>query len=72
MTFQHHLFPFFNVYLCIWLCRVLVAAHEIQFPDQIWNVGPLHWERGVPATGPAGKSLGHGDQTTRLDWQMLS
>ena len=35
----------------------LVLACRIQFPDQGWNLGPLHWERGVPATGPPGKSL---------------
>ena len=32
-------------------------ACGIQFPDQGWNPGPLHWERGVPLTGPPGKSL---------------
>lgn len=26
-------------------------------PDQGWNVGPLHWELGVLAAGPSGKSL---------------
>ena len=26
-------------------------------PDQGLNLGPLHWERGVLATGPPGKSL---------------
>ena len=41
----------------IWLPSVLVAAHGIEFPDQGWNVGPLHWKLGVLATGPPGKSL---------------
>ena len=27
-----------------------------QFPDQGLNLGPLHWECGVLATGPLGKS----------------
>ena len=26
------------------------------FPDKGWNPGPLHWEHGVLATGPPGKS----------------
>ena len=32
----------------------LVVACGIQFPDQGWNLGPLHWEQGVSATGPPG------------------
>ena len=56
---------FFNIYfyLFIWLCWVLVAACgllavacEIQFPDQGQNPCVLHWEHGVLATGPSGKS----------------
>ena len=39
-----------------WLCFVLVAACEIYFPEQRVNSGPLHWESGVLATGPSGKS----------------
>ena len=27
-------------------------------PDQGWNLGPLHWELGVLATGAPGKSRG--------------
>ena len=45
-----NVFFFFNVF--IWLCQVLVITCGIQFPDQ----GPLHWEHGVAATGPPGKS----------------
>ena len=26
----------------------------IWFPDQGFNLGPLHWEHGILATGPAG------------------
>ena len=37
----------------------LVVACGIQFPDQGSNPGPLHWEHGVPATGPPGKSQNH-------------
>ena len=36
--------------------ELLVTAHGIQFPDQGWNPGPLHWELRVLATGPPGKS----------------
>ena len=34
-------------------------ACGIQFPDQGSNLGPLHWEHGVLATGPLRKSLVH-------------
>ena len=44
------------IYLFIWLHQVLVAAYGIWFPDQGLNLGPLHWEPGVLATGPLGKS----------------
>ena len=37
-------------------CELLVVACEIYFHDQRWNLGPLHWEHGVLATGPPGKS----------------
>ena len=35
---------------------MLVAAHGVYFPDQGSNLGPLHWEPKVLATGPPGKS----------------
>ena len=38
-------------------CKLLVAACGIYFPDQGLNLGPLHWESGVLATGPPGKFL---------------
>ena len=34
----------------------LAAASGIYFPDQGLNLSPLHWELGVLATGPPGKS----------------
>ena len=34
-----------------------VAASGSMFPDQGWNLGPLHWKHGVLATGPLGKSF---------------
>ena len=37
-------------------CRLLAVACGIQFPNQGLNLGPLHWERGVLATRPPGKS----------------
>ena len=37
--------------------ELLVTAHGIQFLDQGSNLGPLHQERRVLATGPPGKSL---------------
>ena len=37
--------------------KLLVAACGIQFPDLGSNLGPLHWEHRVLATGPSGKSL---------------
>ena len=45
---------FFLVF--IWLGRVLVAACRKYFADQRSNLRPLHWECGVLATGPPGKS----------------
>lgn len=36
-------------------CELLLAAYRIQFPDQVSNPGPLHWEQGVLATRPPGK-----------------
>ena len=48
---------FFAGLFLIWLCQVLVVAYGSQFPDQGSNPGPLHWEHGVSATGPPGKSL---------------
>ena len=38
-------------------CELLVAACGIQLPDQGSNPSLVHWEHGVPATGPPGKSL---------------
>ena len=38
-------------------CEPLVAACGIEFPDWGSNRGPLHWQRGVLATGPPGNSL---------------
>ena len=37
-------------------CKLLVVVCENQFPAHRLNPGPLHQERGVLATGPAGKS----------------
>ena len=47
---------FFILILFIWLHQVLVAACEILFPDQGLNLGLLHWELRVLATGPREKS----------------
>ena len=47
----------FKRYLFIWLHQVFLAAYGIQFPDQALNLGLLHWEHRVLATGPSGKSL---------------
>ena len=45
-----------NIYLFIRLHQALVVACGIWFPDQELNPGPLHWEHGVLATEPLGKS----------------
>ena len=37
--------------------QLLLVAGGILFPDQERNLGPLHWEHGVLATGSPGKSL---------------
>ena len=36
--------------------RTVSCSMWDQFLDQGWNPGPLHWENGVLATGPPGKS----------------
>ena len=36
-----------------------VTACRNQFPDQVWNLGPLHWECRVLATRPPEKSPGY-------------
>ena len=36
-------------------CKLLVVVYEIYFPDQRSNLGPLHREPRVVATGPPGK-----------------
>ena len=33
-----------------------VEACRTRFPDQGLNLGPLHWEHGILASGPPGKS----------------
>ena len=38
-------------------CECSIAACGIQSPDQGSNPGSLHWEQGVVAAGPPGKSL---------------
>ena len=40
----------------VMVCQLLSAACGIQFPDQGLNLGPLHWELRVPATGPPERS----------------
>ena len=42
------------------VCELLVVACGTWFPDQGSNPGPLHWECGVLATGPSGRSLHSG------------
>ena len=37
--------------------ELLAVACGIQFSDQRLNLSPLHWEFGILATGPPGKSL---------------
>ena len=48
---------YFIFLIFIWLHQVLVIACGIYLPDQGSNPGSLHWECGVLATGPLGKSL---------------
>ena len=75
-------FFFFLLFLLlfIWLCWVLVVTHGIQLPDQGLNLSPLHWEHGVLATGPPGKSptgrfnaaTCHGTFVACMLWETLS
>lgn len=54
------------LFLFIPLHRVLVGAREI--PDQRSSPGPLHWECGVLATAPLGKSLEYYLLLEGLQW----
>ena len=50
---------FFFKYVFIWLLgshSVFIAAWGIWLPDQGSNLGPLHWEHRLLATGPPGNS----------------
>ena len=38
-------------------CGSLNYTFGVKFPDRGLNLGPLHWEYGVLATGPLGKTL---------------
>ena len=44
-------FLFLNIYLFICLFWILGVACGI-LADQGWNLGPLHWQRGVLVSGP--------------------
>ena len=46
-----------KIFFFIWLCRVLVVTCGIKFPDQGSNLGSLHWELRILATGPSEKPL---------------
>ena len=60
----HYILFFFFFFLLIHLfgyahCGMwglLIVACGIQFPEQGWNLGPMHWEHRVLATGPPEKS----------------
>ena len=45
----------FNIYLSIWLPRVLVVVRGIWVSNQGLSPGPQDWELGVRATGQPGK-----------------
>ena len=55
----HYMLRFFFILkkLFTWLLAILAMACGIEFPDQGWNLGPLHWECKAFATGPPGMSL---------------
>ena len=54
------LFIYSFVYLAPWslssACELSVVACGSSFPDQGWNLGPLHGEHRVLASGPPEKS----------------
>ena len=54
--FSSNVSLFINISLVV-ACDLLVVAYGILLPDQGLYLGPLHWEYGVLATGPTGKSL---------------
>ena len=55
----------FKIFIVIYLAALvlsyvihdlLATVCEIEFPDQVSNLSPLHWELGVLATKPPRKS----------------
>ena len=47
-------------------CELLVAACGVQLPDQVLNLGPLNWGRGVLATGAPGKPPHHLNMSPKM------
>ena len=52
--------------------KVLVAARGVLIPDQRLNLGPLHWEHEVLATGPPGKSHEFSFRDRKLKESLLA
>ena len=52
-------FKVWSIYLlCLFICFICLAMSSLScsIPHQGWNLVPLHWEHGVLATGPPGRS----------------
>ena len=45
------------VVACAAVCKFLVVAFGIYFPDQGFNLGPVPWEHAILTTGPPEKFL---------------
>ena len=60
--------PVLCVCVCVWPWQVLVAACEIEFPNQGLNLCPLFWKHGVLTIGPPGKS--HEAWTFNYYWPL--
>ena len=52
--------------------ELFIVACRIQFPDEGFNLGPLHWECRVLATGPSGKSYSYCSYPCPCDLELLT
>ena len=61
----------FFFFLKLAACEHLTEACKIHFPNQGSNLGPLHWEHGVLATGSQEKFNEKSPLTASESWDFL-
>ena len=60
-----------SFFLKLAACEHLTEAYKIYFPSQGSNLGPLHWEHGVLATGPPEKFNKKSSLAASESWDFL-